>query len=34
MPEPQSLSHALDAEMFKWAADVLVEEAGVTPARR
>jgi ribulose 1,5-bisphosphate synthetase/thiazole synthase len=31
MPEPQSLSHALDAEMFKWVADVLVEEAGVAP---
>src|SRR5580658_2733083 len=31
MPEPQSISHALDAEMFKWVADVLVEEAGVTP---
>jgi ribulose 1,5-bisphosphate synthetase/thiazole synthase len=31
MPEPQSLSHALDAEMFKWVADVLVEEAHVTP---
>lgn len=31
MPEPQSLSHALDAEMFKWVADLLVEEAGVTP---
>src|SRR6202142_1721333 len=31
MPEPQSLSHALDAEMFKWVADVLVEEAGSTP---
>src|SRR5580658_4691991 len=30
-PEPQSLSHALDAEMFKWVADVLVEEAGVAP---
>jgi FAD dependent oxidoreductase len=29
MPEPQSISHALDAEMFKWVADVLVEEAGV-----
>ncbi len=29
LPEPQSLSHALDAEMFKWVADVLVEEAGV-----
>ena len=31
MPEPQSLSHALDAEMFKWVADKLVEEAGITP---
>jgi ribulose 1,5-bisphosphate synthetase/thiazole synthase len=31
LPEPQSLSHALDAEMFKWVADVLVEEAGVEP---
>jgi ribulose 1,5-bisphosphate synthetase/thiazole synthase len=31
MPEPQSLSHALDAEMFKWVADVLVQEAGVKP---
>jgi hypothetical protein len=31
MPEPQSLSHALDAEMFKWVADVLVKEAGITP---
>jgi ribulose 1,5-bisphosphate synthetase/thiazole synthase len=31
MPEPQSLSHALDAEMFKWVADVLVGEAGVKP---
>jgi ribulose 1,5-bisphosphate synthetase/thiazole synthase len=31
MPEPQSLSHALDAEMFKWVADVLVAEAGVEP---
>jgi hypothetical protein len=31
MPEPQSISHALDAEMFKWVADVLVQEAGVTP---
>src|ERR1700688_852878 len=31
MPEPQSLSHALDAEMFKWVADVLVQEAGVSP---
>src|SRR5579859_4089125 len=31
MPEPQSLSQALDAEMFKWVADVLVAESGVTP---
>jgi len=31
LPEPQSLSHALDAEMFKWVADVLVQEAGVAP---
>ena len=31
MPEPQSLSHSLDAEMFKWVADVMVEEAGVMP---
>jgi ribulose 1,5-bisphosphate synthetase/thiazole synthase len=31
LPEPQSLSHALDAEMFKWVADVLVAEAGITP---
>jgi ribulose 1,5-bisphosphate synthetase/thiazole synthase len=31
MPEPQSLSHALDAEMFKYVADVLVEEADVQP---
>src|SRR5579859_2609060 len=31
MPEPQSLSHALDAEMFKYVADILVQEAGVTP---
>ncbi len=30
-PEPQSMSHALDAEMFKYVADVLVEEAGITP---
>src|SRR5271163_3654761 len=28
-PEPQSLSYALDAEMFKWVADELVTEAGV-----
>jgi ribulose 1,5-bisphosphate synthetase/thiazole synthase len=31
LPEPQSLSHALDAEMFKYVADVLVTEAGVQP---
>jgi len=31
MPEPQSMSHALDAEMFKWVADELVQEAGITP---
>src|SRR5271154_713723 len=31
MPEPQSLSHALEAEMFKWVADVLVQEAGIMP---
>jgi ribulose 1,5-bisphosphate synthetase/thiazole synthase len=31
MPEPQSLSHALDAEMFKWVADTLVAEAKITP---
>src|SRR6202020_2982562 len=31
MPEPQSISHALDAEMFKWVADTLVEEAGGKP---
>jgi flavin-dependent dehydrogenase len=31
MPEPQSLSHALDAEMFKWVADTLVQEAGIEP---
>ena len=31
MPEPQSLSHALDAEMFEHVADVLVREAGITP---
>src|SRR6478752_8828208 len=31
MPEPQSLSHALDAEMFKWVADVLVQESGIQP---
>ena len=31
LPEPQSLSHALDAEMFKWVADALVQEAGIHP---
>jgi ribulose 1,5-bisphosphate synthetase/thiazole synthase len=31
LPEPQSLSHALDAEMFKYVADVLVHESGVEP---
>ncbi len=31
LPEPQSISHALDAEAFKHVADVLVEEAGVRP---
>ncbi len=31
MPEPQSISHSLDAEAFKHVADVLVEEAGVHP---
>ncbi len=30
-PEPQSVSQALDAEMFKYVADVVVEEAGVQP---
>jgi ribulose 1,5-bisphosphate synthetase/thiazole synthase len=30
-PEPQSTSYALEAEMFKYVADVLVEEAGVRP---
>ena len=30
-PEPQSVSQALDAEMFKVVADRLVEEAGVRP---
>lgn len=30
-PEPQSISHALDAEGFKVVADRLVEEAGVVP---
>lgn len=31
LPEPQSISHALDAEAFKYVADVLVEEADVRP---
>jgi len=31
MPEPQSISHSLDAEGFKVVADALVEEAGVIP---
>ncbi len=31
MPEPQSISHSLDAEAFKVVADTLVEEAGVVP---
>ena len=31
LPEPQSISHALDAEAFKYVADVLVAEAGVHP---
>jgi hypothetical protein len=30
-PEPQSTSYALDAEGFKFVADTLVAEAGVTP---
>jgi FAD dependent oxidoreductase len=31
MPEPQSISHSLDAEGFKFVADRLVEEAAVIP---
>ena len=31
MPEPQSTSYALDGEMFKYVADVLVQEAGIEP---
>lgn len=31
MPEPQSISHSLDAEGFKLVADALVDEAGVIP---
>ncbi len=30
-PEPQSVSEALDGEMFKYVADVVVEEAGIQP---
>ena len=30
-PEPQSNSHAIDGEAFKYVADVLLDEAGVTP---
>lgn len=30
-PEPQSDSHALDAEGFKYVADLLVQEAGIEP---
>lgn len=30
-PEPQSDSHSLDAEGFKYVADVMVSEAGITP---
>ncbi|WP_435218192.1 FAD-dependent oxidoreductase [Luminiphilus sp. nBUS_07] len=29
--EPQSNSHAIDGEAFKWVADTLVSEAGITP---
>ncbi len=29
--EPQSLSHALDTEMFKYVADKMVQEAGIVP---
>lgn len=31
IPEPQSDSHALDGEAFKYVADVLVQEAKITP---
>jgi hypothetical protein len=31
MPEPQSASYALDGEMFKYVADVMVREAGIEP---
>lgn len=30
-PEPQSDSHALDGEAFKYVADVMVQEAGIQP---
>ena len=30
-PEPQSKSDAIDGEAFKYVADVLVQEAGITP---
>ena len=30
-PEPQSISHSFDAEMFKYVADKLVQEAGIRP---
>jgi len=29
--EPQSDSHAIDGEAFKWVADTMVQEAGITP---
>ena len=31
LKEPQSLSEALDADMFKYVADTLVQEAGIVP---
>lgn len=31
VPEPQSDSHAIDGEAFKWVADSFVEEAGIRP---
>lgn len=31
LPEPQSDSHSLDGEAFKYVADVLVQEAGIRP---
>ena len=31
VPEPQSDSHAIDGEAFKWVADSFVEEAGIHP---